>query len=101
MKLKYSTPLQLLVFAGILAIFYFGFTSTRQQANEQDLLRVKEAIQKAALECYSIEGSFPESVTYLEEQYGLYLQRDVYSIRYEFVAGNIMPQTNVYVKEGK
>lgn len=98
MKLRYSILIQFLIFGFVIAIFYVGFTNTSKQVNDQDLLRVKEAVQKAALECFSIEGSYPTTVEYLEEHYGLYLQKDIYSIRYEFVAGNLMPMTNVYRK---
>ena len=101
MKLNYRVVLQLLVFAGILLMFLYGFTTTQKQVGDADLSRVKQAIQKAALECYSIEGRYPEDVSYLEEYYGLYLQKDTYAIRYEFIGGNIMPDTNVYVKEKK
>lgn len=97
MKIK-QMVIQLCIFICIIGIFIFGFQNTDQQVNAQDLQRVREAVQKAALECYSIEGKYPVNVTYLETYYGLYLQKELYNVRYEFVADNIMPQTNVYGK---
>lgn len=100
MKLRYIV-IQGMISGLILVIFIFGFQNTQDQVGEKDLERVKEAIQKAALECYSIEGKYPREVSYLMDHYGLLLQTDLYSVRYEYIAENIMPSTNIYVKQDK
>lgn len=64
--------------------------------SREDAQRAKEAIQKAALECYSIEGAYPQSLEYLKQHYGLYIQEDAYRIRYHYIGANIMPDTDVY-----
>lgn len=66
--------------------------------SKEDTKRAKEAIRKAALECYSIEGAYPEELDYLKKHYGLVIQEDKYLIRYHFIASNIMPDTDVYWK---
>ena len=98
MKFKYIV-IQCILYVSILTIFIFGFQNTQNQVGEKDLFRVKDAIQKAALECYSIEGKYPQKITYLIDHYGLILQEDVYSVRYEYIAENIMPAMNVYMNQ--
>ncbi len=41
------------MFVGMLGIILYGFQNTDQGLDEEDRQRAKEAIQKAALECYS------------------------------------------------
>ena len=53
------------MFVGMLGIILYGFQNTDQGLDEEDRQRAKEAIQKAALECYSIEGAYPESLDYM------------------------------------
>lgn len=88
--------LQLLLFLGILVMLVYGFTSADKGLGKEDTQRAKEAIRKAALECYSIEGAYPQSLEYLKQHYGLYIQEDVYRIRYHYIGANIMPDTDVY-----
>ena len=92
--------LQLLLFLGILFIMVYGFTSTDQGLGKEEAearaKRAKEAIQKAALECYSIEGAYPQSLEYLKKHYGLYVQESAYRIRYQYIGANIMPDMDVY-----
>lgn len=97
MKKRIVVPwLSLLFFVGILCIVVYGFSNTEQGLSEEDRQRAKDAIQKAALECYSIEGAYPESLDYLEEHYGLVIQEDMYRVRYHYIGANIMPDMDVY-----
>lgn len=101
MKTKWAYLLQLGLFLSILMMFAYGFNATQKKVTQEDLERVKQAVQKAALECYSIEGSYPSSLSYLEEHYGLYLQKDRYTVTYLYDSGNVMPFTGVYAKEAE
>lgn len=102
MKHKLMILINVMIFAGMLLLFVYGFQRTDTTMDEEDLNRVKQAVQKAALECYSIEGFYPEDVEYLEQHYGLYLQKDLYTIRYGYIGSNIMPDTNVFaLREGE
>ena len=58
---------------------------------------VEDAIQKAAIQCYAIEGSYPP-FDYLVEHYGLIINSDAYYYHYEFIASNIKPVIAVYKK---
>lgn len=71
-----------------------GFTKT---ADFERVKTVEEAIQKAAVQCYAIEGSYPP-LNYLVAHYGLVINESAYYYHYEFIASNIMPVIAVYKK---
>ena len=53
------------------------------------------AVLQAAVQCYAVEGSYPASLDYLEENYGLLVNHDRFIVTYEAFASNLMPQVNV------
>ena len=98
MKSKIHIIFKIFIFVALILVFLFGFQSAQQGLNKGDINRVEKAIQKAALECYSIEGAYPKNLEYLKKHYGLYIQEDKYLVRYHYVASNMMPDTDVYRK---
>ena len=53
-----------------------------------------------ALQCYVIEGAYPESLDYLIENYGLAVNTDDYRIVYIPYAENLPPEIKViYLKD--
>jgi len=71
-----------------------GFTNA---AEFERVKTVEEAIQKAAVQCYAIEGSYPP-LNYLVDHYGLVINEAEYYYHYEVIASNIMPVIAVYKK---
>ena len=47
------------------------------------------------MQCYSIEGAYPESLEYMEEHYGLTYDKDVFFVDYQPIAGNLYPDYTV------
>ena len=85
--------LVVLVCAGAAGL-YFEHASRMQSI---DLLR--QSARKAVVQCYAIEGSYPESIEYLEENYGLTYNHDKFFVDYELYASNIMPYVDVFERE--
>jgi hypothetical protein len=46
-----------------------------------------------------VEGRYPESIAYIEENYGIYIDRSRYVVDYEIFASNIMPVIDVMALE--
>ncbi len=65
-------------------------------ADPQRTELVVEAIRKAAVQCYALEGGYPPDVGYLRAHYGLQLDEARYAVRYEVFASNIMPDIEVH-----
>ena len=88
----------LLIFA-VGAVFTVIALSNSRSANEE--LRqssIKESISKAAALCYAAEGAYPESLDYLEENYGVRTEYDNFTVHYSYAGGNIPPDIIVTPK---
>ena len=73
-----------------------GSVSERQQA--ESLKQMEDTIYKAVLNCYAIEGSYPATIDYVEQHYGLQIDHDRYDVFYEIFAENVMPEITVIEK---
>ena len=95
-RLKYALVVLLaLVFV---SAAWFGFAALNKTLSEQSELSLKKSIMNSAKQCAAIEGSYPASLSYLEENYGLVINHDRYIITYEIFAENVMPSVVVIVK---
>ncbi|MBR0385346.1 MAG: hypothetical protein IJI05_02210 [Erysipelotrichaceae bacterium] len=56
---------------------------------------IRKNVMDAALQCYAVEGAYPPSLEYLEENYGLSLNKEDYYIHYEIFADNVPPEVRV------
>ena len=79
----------------IVGAMWFGTSglSAQVQVNQADFLA--NAIRRSAVQCYALEGRFPQTVGYLEENYGLIIDRRNYAVYYEWMGSNIIPQIRV------
>ena len=83
------------IFAGIL---FCAFDNASSASKQEDIARVSESIHSGILNCYAIEGKYPESLDYLEDNYGLYFNEDLYQIHYRYLGSNMMPEYKVFLK---
>jgi hypothetical protein len=84
--------LPVIMVAAVAAVIYFGIGDIRAQTEEERLRSVERAVTRAVVQCYAIEGQYPASYAYLEENYGLMVDLDKYIVRIDFSGmGNIMP----------
>ena len=51
---------------------------------------------RATVQCYAIEGRYPPDLAYLEENYGLILDREHYVYHYRLEGSNLMPEIQVF-----
>ena len=79
----------LLLLVGVFAGGALSFAGKAGQKGEESLRR---AVTRASVQCYAIEGRYPPSVEYLEENYGVRIDRDRYNVFYNGFASNVMPE---------
>jgi len=61
---------------------------------------IVEIIQKAAVQCYALEGEYPPDVEYLRDNYGVIMDTDKYYFYYDAALGSsIMPDIAVIAKD--
>jgi len=79
----------------LVALLFFGTLRAQASAREQAAASLRNSIMTSAKQCCAIEGSYPSSVEYLEENYGLEVNHDDYIITYECFADNVPPSVVV------
>ena len=83
--------ISLLVWLCVLSAGYFKKVNAMQ-----GLALTEQAVRKAVLECYAIEGMYPAELSYLQEHYNLTIDGEKYRVSYDCFASNIMPQIHVF-----
>lgn len=67
----------------------------QQSATQQGAASVRQAVLSAANQCAAVEGSYPSTIEYLEDHYGLSVNHKDYAITYEAFASNVAPSVTV------
>lgn len=57
---------------------------------------IEATIKEYAVRCYATEGSYPPSLQYLANNYGLIIDEDNYVYYFDAFAANYMPDIEVY-----
>ena len=84
-----------LLFAVAAGGFWYGTANTSQSQDRESLQRTQDALRRAAVSCYAIEGSYPTNVEYLVEHYGVLVDYDRYAVLYDCIGSNVMPYIEV------
>ena len=79
----------------VMLIIVFGLKQTALSSKAEGLKILEDSVRRAVAKCYAVEGSYPESVAYLEEHYGIHIDRTKYVVHYDIFASNIMPDIMV------
>lgn len=83
------------IFIIILGLFIAGVGNVSNKADEEGLVIVEDAIRRATVQCYAIEGAYPVSLDYLEQNYGLRIDDNKYFVHYSPWGSNMMPDITV------
>ncbi len=84
-----------LVLLAALLLFQRGVDALNADRSQEALTRLTQAIRRGCVACYAAEGSYPENLDYLKEHYGLQIDEERYTVFYEPVGANLMPQITV------
>ena len=72
---------------------------TGNDVSEETMVSIRKAVEQAALQCYVIEGAYPEDLDHLIENYGLRVNTKDFVIVYKAVADNRIPDIRVVKRE--
>lgn len=87
-----------LLFAVIIALFISGVNTASASAEKESLRITQQAIKKAMVNCYAIEGAYPQNIEYLEQHYGVLIDHEKYIVTYETMGSNIIPYVELVPK---
>ena len=84
--------------AAIVVATCIALSAAQANARTQGAVALRDAVLQSAKQCCAIEGSYPASLDYLEQNYGLTINHGDYVVSYEYFAGNVMPSVVVTPK---
>ena len=90
-----------LAVAGIILCFLTGLADISSAHSQEDKQQLEDALHRAAVSCYSIEGFYPPDLAYLEEHYGLVYDEELFFIDYQPIGSNIAPEVTVLPRLAK
>ncbi len=85
----------------VMACVWFFFAISKLSKNQElyGKKQLEEAIRQAAVSCYASEGIYPPSISYLEEHYGIQIDKKHYNVFYEIYGENLIPEITVLEKK--
>ena len=54
---------------------------------------------RAAVACYAAQGAYPPDLDYIEEHWGVQIDRSRYAVFYQVEGSNLMPDITVLERE--
>ena len=87
--------LPVLFTAVIMTMIVFGLQQTSDASSAEGLRILEDSIRRAAVMSYAIEGRFPESIEYIEQNFGIHIDRTRYVVHYRVFASNVLPEIAV------
>jgi len=81
--------------AVIMFMIVIGLHETEQSSKTEGLRILEDSIRRAVVVCYAVEGRYPNSVEYIEENFGVRIDRSKYAVHYNIFASNILPDITV------
>lgn len=90
-----SESIILLLALFLVIALWVGSGVLTTQSRDQGAENVKEAILESSMQCFAIEGAYPQSLNYLKQNYGLSINEAAYFVTYETFASNVLPSVTV------
>ena len=97
-KLIYLLPI--LAFVILFVLFLRGIGSVGESTLSKQQESLETALERSISQCYAVEGCYPPSLEYLEQQYGLLYDEDSFFIDYEYYGSNLLPEVTVLRRTG-
>ncbi len=87
--------LGLLLFAAVAVWMIRGVQEAAQVSDQEGLRMAQEAVERAVVSCFSLEGVYPATYEDLKAKSGLAIDEEKYIVFYDIFASNIRPTVTV------
>ena len=79
----------------VTGMIVYGLARTEESSRAEAVRILEDSIRRAVVMSYAVEGRYPDTVAYIEERYGVFIDRDKYVVHYSVFASNLMPDIMV------
>ena len=93
---KLSLPL--IAFIALFILFIRGISSVSETTVDKQKESLMTALNRSITQCYAVEGTYPPSLDYIEEHYGLTYDHDRFFVDYQVYGSNMYPTVTVLTK---
>lgn len=93
---KLSLPL--LGFILLFIVFIKGIASVSETTIDKQKESLTTALNRSITQCYAVEGTYPPSLEYIEDHYGLTYDHDKFFVDYQVYGANMYPTVTVLTK---
>ena len=90
----------IVLFVLLAGAFLAGVRDTVRTTDQREARLLGDALRRAAVTCYAVEGRYPPSLDYMTENYGVVIDAKRYIVRYDAFSENLMPSITVLKREG-
>ena len=87
--------LGLLLFAAVAVWMVQGVREAARVSDQEGLRMAQEAVERAVISCYSLEGVYPATYEDLKAKSGLAIDEEKYIVFYDIFASNIRPSVTI------
>ncbi len=88
-----------MISAGLFILIFVAFLLVVSKASEGSISEQRQnladAIDRAVIQCYVTEGRYPESFEYLEENYGIIYDDELFRVDYVIYGTNMKPDVTI------
>ena len=89
----------LLLFLLVLIIFLLAVGNITKDTTDRQEEALETALNRAIVNCYCVEGTYPPSLKYIKDNYGLIYDEDLFFVDYRAIGSNILPDVSIVRKE--
>ena len=79
----------------VMGMIVYGLRQTEESSRAEGMRILEESIRRAVVISYAVEGRYPASIEYIEEHYGIHIDRTRYAVHYNIFASNLLPDITV------
>ncbi len=84
-----------LAFLLLVAALWLGLSQLNTRSDREQAAVLREAVRRATVLCYAVEGRYPASVEELCRNYGLTYDRERFIVTLDAFASNLLPDIRV------
>lgn len=88
----------ILFFAVLIVFFFFAVQSISEDTLDRQESSLSDALNRSIVSCYSVEGTYPPSLEYIVNHYGLLYDEDTFFVDYRAIGANLYPDVTIIRK---
>lgn len=85
----------LIIFTVVVVMFIASTYSLSAGSTKRQKESLENALTRDIVYCYATTGKYPESLTYIKDNYGLYYNEELFYVDYKIRGSNLFPDVTI------